>query len=245
MEAYLALALVIRYLADCLLIFGASRLICPWDRGARAFLAASVGVAYGLLCARLPELPPVCYGLCLCLTSLAAFAGAANGKAKGVVFCLLRLGLDGLTVRAGAGWELLGAALMVLACLYGLRGKRYVPVELMCRGRRIKLQALYDTGHSLTDPVTGRAVLVVGADVAQALTGLSREQLKDPVQTMGLIPGLRLIPCKTVGSAAQLLLALQLSDTRIGRKKGSCLVAFAPQILDGKGNYQALTGGNL
>ena len=102
-----------------------------------------------------------------------------------------------------------------------------------------------DTGHSLRDPVTGSQVLIVGADVAQTLTGLSPQQLADPVRCMGKLPGLRLIPYKTVGKSQGMLLAMQMPNGKIGNRTGNILVAFSPQVLDESGKFQALIGGNV
>jgi hypothetical protein len=90
--------------------------------------------------------------------------------------------------------------------------------------------------------VTGKSVLVVGADIADRLTGLSRRQLSEPVETISEIPGMRLVPYRAVGQPSGLLLALTVRKSKIGGKKGSTLVAFAPQILDESGKYQALLG---
>ena len=106
----------------------------------------------------------------------------------------------------------------------------------------MRLTALRDTGNSLRDPITGKPVLIVGADIAEKLTGLSPAALRDPVRTMGSLPGLRLIPYRTVGNTG-FLLALRIPSVKIGNRQGSALVAFSPHIL-GSG-YQALTGGTV
>jgi len=104
---------------------------------------------------------------------------------------------------------------------------------------------LEDTGNCLRDPVTGASVLVVGAQAARLLTGLTQQQLRSPLTTLGTIPGLRLIPYRTVGTGAGLLLAMRFQNVRIGSWQGSTLVAFAPEGLEMGHPYQALTGGLL
>ena len=100
-------------------------------------------------------------------------------------------------------------------------------------------------GNRLTDPVTGQSVLVADDRSAQTLLGLTRQQLRSPVETVasGAVPGLRLVPYRAVGQAAGLLVAIRLDKVRIGKWEGSSLVAFAPEGLDG--NYRALTGGTV
>ena len=115
-----------------------------------------------------------------------------------------------------------------------------MPVEIAYGGRSLRLRGLRDTGNGLKDPVSGRSVLVVGAEAAQALTGLTAQQLARPLENLGAIPGLRLIPYRTVGSRG-FLLGMQLQKVRIGSRKGSVVVAFAPMGLEG--NVEALIGG--
>ena len=81
--------------------------------------------------------------------------------------------------------------------------------------------------------------------MARELTGLTKQQLRKPVDALGTIPGLRLIPYRTVDQSGRFLLALQLKHTKIGKRTGSALVAFAPEVLDGNGKYQALIGGTV
>ena len=95
----------------------------------------------------------------------------------------------------------------------------------------------------VTDPVTGKGVLVADAGSAETLLGLTKAQLADPVGTVasGILPGLRLIPYRAVGVAGGLLLAVRLEGVRIGNRSADTLVAFAPEGLDG--TYRALIGG--
>ena len=115
-------------------------------------------------------------------------------------------------------------------------------MELYYGKKHLSLTALQDTGNTLRDPITGCQVLVVGADVARELTGLSYEQLRTPVESVGALPGLRLIPYHSVGSNS-FMLAMRMQKVKIGKWQGSSLVAFAPEGLNAEGAYQALTGG--
>ena len=136
-----------------------------------------------------------------------------------------------------------------LLCCLGFRnrigGTNYIPVVLSYGTKQLHLTALQDTGNTLRDPITGRQVLVVGADAAGELTGLTREQLRQPVEFVDALPGLRLIPYRSVGSEGNFLLAMRLQNVKIGSWQGSSLVAFAPEGLSSEGAYQALTGGVL
>ncbi len=249
MKYYILLAVIIRFLVDFMLILAINRLFIQFESPVRGLLGGAVGALYAAAC-MLPMLQhPVWYFLSLLLTSAAAFGVCTAAIRQIVVFCLLRLGLDSLGWNQGSVREMTGLLILCGVCLwifFGSNGiRRMIPVQLSYGGKQVKLCALLDSGHDLRDPVTGKPVLIVGADVADRLTGLTAQQLRRPVETMGAIPGLRLIPYQTVDSSGNMLLAMQLPEARIGRKKGSFLVAFAPQVLDGKGQFQALIGGNV
>ncbi len=105
-----------------------------------------------------------------------------------------------------------GAPVLVVSAQVGQRGQEYVDVTLHWDGHTQRVLALRDTGNTLRDPITGAPVLVVSAQVGQRLTGLTREQLAKPIETMAQrpIPGLRLIPYRAVGQSGGLLLGLSL-----------------------------------
>lgn len=255
MTVYIDVIMLLNFLVDFLLLVGTNRL-CGYPPGwGRCTLAAAVGGIYGGVC-----LLPGFYFLgnmlwrivSLGLISWIAFGLHISALRRGSVFLLLSMALGGIAVGIGNGGigSLLAAALGVsLMCALGFRERlgsaTYVPVDISYQGKHVRLTALCDTGNSLKDPVTGRSVLVVGADTAQQLTGLTRQQLQTPVNTMtqSQITGLRLVPYRAVGCDSGLLLALRIRDVKIGKWKGSSLVAFAPEGFSKEGNYQALTGG--
>lgn len=253
MQVYLDVVILLNFLVDLLLLLGTNRLCGYPGRPGRAVLSAALGGIYGGICL-LPGFAflgntlwrTVSLGLMACI----AFGINKSALRRGLVFALLSMALGGIAMGLndrGIGALILSAAGVCFLCAVGFRGKlgaqSFVPVELCYGGKRLRLTALQDTGNTLRDPVTGRQVLVVGADVAEKLTGLTVQQLKTPVEAMGTIPGLRLIPYRTVGQGSGLLLALKLQQVRIGKWQGSTLVAFAPEGLSPEGAYQALTGG--
>lgn len=255
MTVYLDVVMLLNFLVDFLLLLGANSLCGHPPGWKRSALAAGFGSVYGGVCL-LPGFHFLGSWLwrivSLLLMSGIAFGFSVSGIRRGIVFVLLSMALGGIaTGMHGSGfWGLIAASAAVFAlCFLGFRGKigraTYLPVELCYGGQSMSLTALYDTGNTLRDPVTGKPVLVVGAEVAQRLLGLSRQQLLSPVTAVSsaLLPGLRLVPYRSVGQAGGLLLALRMHDVRIGSWKGSALVAFAPNGLSTEGDYQALTGG--
>ena len=162
--------------------------------------------------------------------------------------------MEGLVtgVDTGAIWLVIpSTGVVLLMCAVAFRNstctKQYVPVELRFRGACMKMTALRDSGNMLVDPVTGGPILVLDAKVSQQLTGLSKQQLGSPVEVMqhSPIPGLRLIPYKTIGQSNGLLLGIRIPSVRVGRWKGCLLVAFAPEVLARGAVYQMLTGGTI
>lgn len=252
-ETYLDLALALNFLVDGLLLLGVNRLLGRPPNYRRCALAALLGAGYAAACL-LPGWQflggiPGRMG-CLALMARIAFGGRREGIRAGLLFLLLSLALGGAAMGFGGGFfGILGAAgcifLLALYCMGGNRlAQRLLDVELTRNGSKVRLLALADTGNGLRDPITGEQVLIIGPEAAQALTGLTKKQLADPVRTLAErpIPGLRLIPYRVVGHGG-MLLALAVDQARIGQYRGRALVAFAPEELEASGRYQALAGG--
>ena len=255
MPVYIDVVMFLNFLVDFFLLLGTNRLCGHPPALWRAIFAAGLGGIYGGACL----LPGFAFlgnflwrVISLVCVSMIAFGCTLHAPRRGLVFAFLCLALGGLA--AGMGnmdfWKLLGAAMGVfLLCRFGfggrIGGKELIPVEVFCNEKHMRLTALRDTGNTLRDPVTGAPVLVVGAEVASELTGLTLQQLKSPVESIDALPGLRLIPYRAVGNAGGMLLALRFPKVKIGNWQGSSLVAFAPEGLRSDGEYQALTGGSV
>lgn len=252
MIGYLNSVVVLDFLVDFLLLLGAARLCGYPVKLYRALAAAAVGGLYAGGC-----LLPGFYFLgnflwravSMACISMVAYGLSQSALRRGLIFAFLKFALGGVVLgigKEGVVGILCAAGILCLLCCFGFRGKiggtTFIPVELAYGDKHLHLTALRDTGNTLRDPVTGREVLVIGADAAGELTGLTQEQLRNPVDTMGTLPGLRLIPYHSVGSGG-FLLALRFQNVRIGTWQGSSLVAFAPDGLGREGAYQALTGG--
>ena len=254
METYGHVVVLLKFLVDFLLLVGANRL-CGYPPGwKKSAFAAAVGGAYAGVC-----MIPALYFLgntawriaVLLLMAFVAYGIHKSGLRRGVIFMLLSMALTGVSLGVGQGvlWSLPAAVILLLMCALGFQkganAGGFVPVELNYGNRRLTLTALHDTGNLLLDPISGRPVLIVCAKTAEKLTGLTEKQLKDPVSVMEKppLPGLRLVPYRSIGQPCGLLLALRLQQVKIGSWCGSSLVAFAPDKLCADGAYQALTGG--
>lgn len=256
-QVYIDLVMVLNFFVDFLLLMAANALAGMPKQAGRCTLAAVLGALYagGCMLPGLRFLGNYLWRIVfLLLMAAIAYGISRSALRRGILFVLLSMALGGIAIGIGSGSFaslILGALLVCAMCVLGFRyrpgSRSYIPVELAYAGRQTKLIALQDTGNTLKDPVTGQSVLIVSADVAKILLGLSKLQLASPVETMAsqCFPGLRLIPYHAVGKDSGMLLAMRLDHVRIGAKTGSRLVAFAPEGLDSEGMFQALTGGEL
>jgi stage II sporulation protein GA (sporulation sigma-E factor processing peptidase) len=255
-EINLDLVMVLNFLVDFLLLLGVNRLSAypaqPW----RCAGAALLGAVYSGAC----FLPGFSFlgnilwrMLSLSLMGTIAFGVNPGALKRGGLFLLLSMAMGGIALHIGRE-NLLSVLLCVLICLllsiisFGGQtgGREYVPLQIALGDRSASFLALRDTGNTLRDPVTGEPVLVVSASIAGKLTGLTQQQLKNPLETLSarIVPGLRLIPYRSIGTAGGFLLAKRFDNVIIGGKRRSTLVAFAAEGLGNGEIYQALTGGH-
>lgn len=255
MTVYLDLVMLVNFLVDLLLLIAANRLCGYPVKLGKASLSAGLGAVYAGAC-MLPSLHFLGNTfwrlVALGLMSVVAFGWNASILRRSAIFVFLSMSLGGIALGLGNGGVvaiIAAAGGVCILCVVGFRGgtvKEYVTVELTYAGVTRELIALKDTGNALKDPVTGQSVLVVDADVAKQMLGLTREQLLSPIDTMmqSKIPGLRLIPYRSVGNANGMMLALRMDRVCVEKREVGNLVAFAPQIL-GAGEFRALAGGIL
>ena len=257
MTVYIDIVILLNFAVDLLLLLG-TNCLCGYPPGwKKLLLAATLGGVYGGACL-LPGMSFLGNSfwrlVSLILISVIAFGCSISGARRGLIFTLLCLALGGAAVIIGNGgvWSLVvSAAVIALLCALTLKGRvgsaKYLSVVITYQGRSMHITALHDTGNTLRDPVSGGSVLIVGSEVAQRLFGFTPEQLQAPVKALveAKLPGLRLIPYHSVGVASGLLLALRVENVKIGNRSGSSVIAFAPDVINAQGEYQALTGGSI
>ena len=185
----------------------------------------------------------------------------------GGVLALGLLGGRGLTLSNGvlcSGMDLKIVLLSAAGCYGALtlifqRTGRHTapsgelrPVRLTLGERQVSLTALVDTGNTLTDPATGRPVLVAEADCVEELLppGIrpSPADLRDPAGALGRLEDpwrrrFRLLPYRSVGVDRGLLLAVRVDQVRVGEEdRGPMLAALSPTPVSDGGGYRALLG---
>ena len=257
MIVYLDLVLLLNFAVDLLLILGTNRLTGFPPGFFRGIWASALGAVYAAGC-----LLPGFYFLgstfwrfaFLGLMGIIAFGLNKSAWKRTGVFVLLSMAMGGIAMGMGKSdfsMVLLSALGVWLLSRIGfggsVGGKEYIPITITEGERTFSAIALKDTGNSLRDPITGQQALILGPEGAERLLGLSPEQLTRPMETMMGSPGrgLRLIPYNSVGQPGGMMLTKRFENVKMGDKRGSALVAFAPERIGAGQVYQALAGGNL
>jgi stage II sporulation protein GA (sporulation sigma-E factor processing peptidase) len=160
------------------------------------------------------------------------------------------------TLLAGAGVSYLIFALVFRrAARHGGTARDIVTVRLDWGGREVELSALWDTGNTLTDPLTGAPGMVAdcerGRDLlpAPAALLLDKAALRRPehllplLHELGLAARFRLIPYRAVGVECAFLLAFRPDSVQVGgKRRPGMLVALSPNPLSDGVAYSAVVG---
>lgn len=199
------------------------------------------------------------------LRVILVFLGLACALGGGI-FAIELLGGRTLTLKNGVIYSKMDLKLLLLSASvcylilslvfrrsagHGIREQK--PAVLSRNGKRVVLTALLDTGNTLTDPVTGKPVMVADWQQLTPLlpSGVTLDEtaLRRPVETLerlagqGVGRGFRLLPYQAVGVECGMLLALNMERVQVGvRDYGPILVAMAPNRLSDGGGYSALIG---
>ncbi len=131
-----------------------------------------------------------------------------------------------------------------------------VPVSCEIAGKEMSFTALRDTGNTLCDDLTGAPVLVTDGRVLQPFWPhevkpyLTSEYLAKPetaIESIGLTNSgisLRLMPYRSVGTVAGLLLVYTAKHVKIGTYQvEKVTIALSPTPVSEHGEYDALWGG--
>lgn len=268
---------------DYLLLLAAARLAGEPLRRRRFALGAALGGLYAVaifLPGMSFLAHPVCRIASAALMMVVSYGGSRRLIRQGVLFIALTcafgggvvaiglLGGTGLTLGNGVFYSALDLKIVLLsaAVCYGVltlvfqRLARHsasdgelVDIKLILRDRSVSFTALVDTGNTLTDPVSGRPVMVAEGERAGPLFPKEHrpgpDDLTDPAAALtrlgtGEWQGrFRLLPYRSVGVDRGLLLAVRLDALELnGQGRGPALVALSPTPVSDGGGYQALIG---
>ena len=278
MVVYLDLIFMLNSVADWAALYVTARL-SGMPASKRRLLAASVlGGTYGVLCA----LPGLSFfaGFLLRLLAAAGLVYLVFGRRGsflrqlllffmiscalgGALLASLRAAQDGMgaEVLKKLNWKVFllagGSCYLALSVVFrngarhALRGE-LTAVELSYRGRSAGLTALRDTGHTLTDPVTGAEVLVAEWAALDALwddrerAALARRESDGPAAVLEQLERgrFRLLSYRAVGVSAGLLLCFRPDRAAVGgAPRPGLVVALSPTPVSDGGGYAALWGG--
>ena len=277
---YLDEVVLLNFVVDYLLLLASGRLAGEVLRRGRLALGAAVGAMYaGAAC--LPGLGFLLHPLCKLGAAVAAVLMGYGGSRRLLRLCLVFLAVSAAFGGGIFAMQLLGSRTLALdngvlsspldlklvllsaaVCYGGITllfhraalhspQQELAPAVLTLGERKVVLTALVDTGNTLTDPVSGRPVLVAEGEKAAGLFPRGRAptpaELKDPAAVLAKMGAAgvrcRLLPYQAVGVECGMLLALRLDRVQVGAKDyGPLLVALSPTHLTDGGGYCALIG---
>ncbi|MCQ2419218.1 MAG: sigma-E processing peptidase SpoIIGA [Clostridia bacterium] len=275
MKVYVDAVFVLNTLINAVLLFAAARVRAVPFRTLRLLAAAALGGAYAVA-VYLPGMVFLGGWLWKLLTGGAmivlAFGLHKTSFATGLVFLFISVVLCGLVFFVvnilcgrrmnGAGLypvsfpELLltaGLSLFCGALLWSRAAtkpkERIYRAELTLNHQRFSLTALYDSGNSLRDPISGKPVDVICAETVsralgtQAVQAIYREDLQTAMRLLKAYQP-RLIPYTSVGVGSGLLIAIRPEQYTLNAQyREDTLLALSPTKLNDSGAYSILTGG--
>jgi stage II sporulation protein GA (sporulation sigma-E factor processing peptidase) len=271
---YIDSLFILNFILNYLLLLLSARLTgAPFDR-LRLFLGAALGAGYavftvlpafawtGSVLLKIAVTLPIaavsrgiqrCFARFLALFWLSSFLLAGIVLGLGLMFGgspYVHIPAETLLLTTSAAYFVLTAALKGITRFGGLKSK-LIPIEISFRGRNVAFNALADTGHTLTDPMTGQSVLI--ADKGSVLPLMPREvrgllnTVDNPVELVEKVPFLdsgmlfRLIPYQAIGVSNGWLAAFRPDSVTVGGvKKDKMLIAFS--ALSGDKAYRGLVG---
>ena len=283
---YVDTLFLLNALVDYLLLLAAARLAGEPLRRVRYALGAALGGLYAVAIflpggAFLAH--PLCRLAAAALMLLTAYGASRRLLRQGVLFTALTcafgggivaigmLGGRGLSLGYGVLYSALDLKVVLLsaAVCYGVltlvfqRLARHsaadgelIPARMTIDDRSVSLTALVDTGNTLTDPVSGRPVLVAEGEslfpLFPAAHRPSPDDLRDPAAGIARLgtgawrARFRLLPYRSVGVERGLLLAVRVDGLELaGQGKGPALAALSPTPVSDGGGYTALVGPEL
>lgn len=273
---YVDTLFLINAVVDYLLLLASARLAGePLYRG-RFVLGAVLGGGYAvaLFLPGMEFLShPLCRISSAVLMVLTAFSNSRRLLRQVVIFFALACAFGGgvlaasvlggkqLSLGAGIFYSVIDLKIVLVSsavcyCLLSLVFQRWgrhsvsrgelLQIVMRFFDKEISLSALLDTGNTLTDPVSGRAVLVAQGEVFGGIFSLERGELSDPLSAAERLnrvwPGrFRVLPYRAVGVEHGMLLVVRMDEVRMGgQTQKDALVALSPTPVSDGGTYQVL-----
>lgn len=275
MVLYADVLFLINLVADYLLLLASGRICAVFAPRWRLIAAALFGAAYAILAAVGPEVFShilmwlVCAGLMLVI----AYGSTRSFPRLCLVFTAVSAGFAGALLAAmlvfgeNTVYGVISSpsvpvfltvfilAYIVFSVVFRRTGRcdtKISRVEIRLGEKTVTLAALRDTGNSLSDPLTGRKVMVAGLNEVKRLFPAGTVSLAEKsgaVEFTEVMNALRLgctfhlVPFKAVGTQSGLLAAFKPDEVIIdGKSDDTYLVALSPETVGDGGAYSALMG---
>ena len=248
--------------ADSVLLWAAGKLCNTRRRLLRLLAAGMTGSAYTVLTLFYPPAASlVGKAASLLLMLLAAYGGDKKLWKPALAYLFLNAVYGGIaaavTVAAGrttARALLFSAGISLGVCALpfrfsGVKGG-ICELRMIGEGGEVCLNALRDTGNRLTDPFSGKPVVIASEKTLAPL--LSQETRRIMEATAGRSPeermtklgkGFCLIPLRTVNGSSLALSGKADFVYQDGQALGACRVVFSPESVEGR-DYSAIIGGD-
>ncbi|MBE6951871.1 MAG: sigma-E processing peptidase SpoIIGA [Ruminococcaceae bacterium] len=176
--------------------------------------------------------------------------GASMSLGRGVVYSIPDVKI---ILLSGTGCYAVMSLILPKLCRHTAAGGELCSVRLGLMGRSVVLTALWDTGNTLNDPVTGQGVPVAeGEAILPMFPAEYRPKLgdlRDPVPALERLNReewagrFRILPYRAVGVERGFLLAVKLDWIAVGdRRREGALVALSPTPVSDGGGYKVLMG---
>ena len=273
MEIYLDMVFALNAAINYLLLRTSAALFGRTPRRRRSLLASGFGGLYA--CATF--LPGMSFlsgflwrSIALVLMIVLAYGASRGAIFPGAGFAALSMAMSGIVLLLGSSKvSLIGGRIyyaLEFSTLVLIAGAVYLASrillwgtlkhpggilsgELTVRDKTICLSLLRDTGNTLHDPFTGKALPVIEWEAMAKLLPEAGSMPREPVAAMEQLhrvyPGLslRLIPYRAVGTERAMLLAIKCDRLKVEKMvKTNCFVAISPTKISERGGYEGLIG---
>lgn len=277
---YPDLAFFLNSLTDLLALSATAKLAGLPLRRRRLLGAAALGGVYGAACL----LPPLAFaggllpqaGIAMALVWI-AFRRKETFLRQLLLFWLLSCAMGGALMaltqlmQSDTGTDILeklnwkvfflvgGICYFLLSVVFRDGARHAIAGELSpCMieraGKKVRLRALLDSGHTLTDPATGGPVLIVEAAALEDLWAPAEARILRSLGEQGPAwclahleePGnFRMLPYRAVGVDCGMLLCFTADSVTVGKERyGPTAAALSPGAVSSEGGYAALWSGN-
>lgn len=272
MEIYLDMVFALNAAINYFLLRTSAALFGRTPRRRRSLLAAGFGGLYA--CATfLPGLSFLSGFLwrsaALVLMTVLAYGASRRAVFPGAGFAALSMAMSGIVLLCSSRVQMIGGKIfyaLEFSTLVLIAGAVYLASriflwgtlrhpggilsgELTLRGKSITLSLLRDTGNTLHDPFTGKALPVIEWAAIAKLLPEAGHLPSDPVAAIEhlhkIYPtlSLRLIPYRAVGTERAMLPAIQCDRLTVEKAvKTNCFVAISPTKVSERGGYEGLIG---